>query len=453
MTGPTPEPITPDQPLSLQDQILNHVSSLETLIKQHNEKSGALITPIRLTFGEEVDGDKGKDKEKGVVEVDDDLKKPYKEVLESPFTRRIIEFSALSHRMPTNLRIYDVSTDPDDHISCFVGAANQGEWEMPVWCRMFQQTLDGPARGWFDRMPNGCIDNWVNLRERFVERFALRRRCSKDPTEVTKIVQRANETLPNFKERWTEEMGYIQGVPEVMQISAFMSNSKFPELARRFTDQVPQTATEMMKRVNDFVKFKEAFRSTELHGGSKQKGDMRRRIGDSDPLMRCKVEGFENRRQKVNQLSLESLVKRPKEILATELQLQLPPPPPLLEIALESGKLNHLVKDVRQRAGNRGRQVRNNSSNGKIINMVYETGDNRKLKCQRRLEEDWTSTPITFPSISPDDVSDEPLIIEAEVEGYLSDHPSPFSTDIYKIGRIFGGAIIANRKDQLGSRV
>ncbi|GKC61748.1 hypothetical protein Tco_1089346 [Tanacetum coccineum] len=97
MTGPTPEPITPNQSPSLQDQILNHVSSLETLIKQHNERSGTLITPIRLTFGEEVDTNKGKDREEGAAEVDDDLKKPYKEVLESPFSKRIIEFSSPSH--------------------------------------------------------------------------------------------------------------------------------------------------------------------------------------------------------------------------------------------------------------------------------------------------------------------------------------------------------------------
>ncbi|GJT44227.1 reverse transcriptase domain-containing protein [Tanacetum coccineum] len=153
--------------------------------------------------------------------------------------------------MPTNLRIYDGSTNPDDDISRFVGSANQGEWEMLVWCRMFQQTLDGPTRGWFDRMPNGCIDSWANLREKFVERFSLRRRCNKDPTEVSKIVRRANETLPNFKERWTEEMGYIKGVLEVMQISAFMTNSKCPKLARRFADQVPQTVTKMMKHVDD----------------------------------------------------------------------------------------------------------------------------------------------------------------------------------------------------------
>ncbi|GJY31896.1 reverse transcriptase domain-containing protein [Tanacetum coccineum] len=352
---PTPKPITPlnhvvgsnnnyDHPPSLQDQILNHISSLETLIKQHNEKAGTPITPIHLTFGEEVEANKGKDKGKGPrEEVDEDLKKPYKEVLKSPFTKRIIEFSTPSHRMPTNLKIYDGPTYLDDHITRFVGAANQGEWELPVY--------------------------WADLCGKFAERFALRRKCSKDPTEVSKIIRRANEMLSDFKEHWIEEMGYIQCVPEVMQISAFMSNSKCPELARRFADRVLQTMTEMMKR-------------------------------------------------EVNQLSLEALVKRPKEILATELQLQLPPCPSMIETpkkenldrycdyhgekghysndcyqlkrqlkaALESRKLNHLVKDVRQRGSNRGRQSENNITNGKVINMVYVRGECQKRKFQKRNE-------------------------------------------------------------------
>ncbi|GKF57220.1 hypothetical protein Tco_0170757 [Tanacetum coccineum] len=77
----------------------------------------------------------------------------------------------------------------------------------------------------------------------------------------------ANEMFPDFKERWTEEMGYIQGVLEVMQISAFMINSKCQELARRFADRVPRTVTEMMQRVDDFVKFEEAYKSKELSKG------------------------------------------------------------------------------------------------------------------------------------------------------------------------------------------
>ncbi|GKC04053.1 reverse transcriptase domain-containing protein [Tanacetum coccineum] len=412
MTGPTSEPVTPvnrvagssnnnNHSPNLQDQILNHISSLEALIKEHNEKSDAQVTPIRLTFGSEDEPvNKANDKGKApVVEIDEDLRKPYKEVLRSPFTRRIIEFSAPSHRMPTNLKIYDGSTDLDDHITRFMGAKNQGEWEMPVWCRMFQQTFDGPARGWFDRFPNRCIDGWFDLCEKFTERFALRRRCVKDPTEVSKIVRKANETLSDFKERWTEEMGYIQGVPEVMQISAFMSNAKCPELAKRFADQVPQTTTKMMKRVDNFIKSEEAYKIMEPPKGEHpEKGQGMPYRGNRrdhyQPYIPPRPPGrgydnrrFEVRRQEVNQFGLETLTKRPKEILATEHQLQLPPCPLMvgtpknenldrycdyhgekghytndcyqlkrqLEAALESGKLNHLVKDVRQRGNGRGR--------------------------------------------------------------------------------------------------
>ncbi|GJS71891.1 hypothetical protein Tco_0704732 [Tanacetum coccineum] len=99
-------------------------------------------------------------------------------------------------------------------------------------------------------------------------------------------------------------------------------------------------------------------------------------------------------------LTLDSLSRTPQEILATEHQLRLPQPAPLvgvpskenlnrycdyhnekghstndyfhlkqqLEIALESGKLNHLVKDVRQRGITRQRN--NGPQKAKIINIV-----------------------------------------------------------------------------------
>ncbi|GJU33955.1 hypothetical protein Tco_1182309 [Tanacetum coccineum] len=75
MTGPTPDSVTPvkqvarndDNPNnspSLQDQILNHMSSLK------------LIEPIRLTFGDEEEGDKAKACDKGTEEKkDEDLQK------------------------------------------------------------------------------------------------------------------------------------------------------------------------------------------------------------------------------------------------------------------------------------------------------------------------------------------------------------------------------------------
>ncbi|GJR18110.1 hypothetical protein Tco_0966637 [Tanacetum coccineum] len=371
------------------------MSSLEALIKQHNRRARTpIVTPICFTFHDDGDGGKGKDSgQSSRDEGDEDLKKPYKE------------------------------------------------------------TLDRPAKGWFDRMPNGCIDSWEDLRERFTKRFALRRRCNKDPTKVSKIIRKANETLPDFKEHWTKEMGYIQGVLKVMQILAFVTNSKCPKLVRRFADLVPRTVTEMMQSVDDFVKSKEAYKSKEFPKGEQpERGHETSFRGGRPPRL-----DHGNGHQKIKNYSrrdhyqpLDSLTKLASEILATELSLHLPPcqltVAPLkkenldrycdyhdkkghytndcyqlqrqLEAALESGKLNYVVKDVRHMGNNKGRQQGNKNGRGRVINMVREIGDCQKRKSWRSQPDEWMNMPITFPSIATNDISDDPLIIEAKVEGY-----------------------------------
>nr|GFB05738.1 reverse transcriptase domain-containing protein [Tanacetum cinerariifolium] len=61
--------------------------------------------------------------------------------------------------------------------------------------------------------------------------------------------------------------------------------------------------------------------------------------------------------------------------------------------------------------------------------MVRKVGKNRKCKCRGIWEEDWMSAPITFPSIPSDDVSNEQLIVEAEIEG----HPGPPKLNLHGI--------------------
>nr|GFA46440.1 reverse transcriptase domain-containing protein [Tanacetum cinerariifolium] len=118
----------------------------------------------------------------------------------------------------------------------FMGIGNQGEWPMPVWCRMFQQTLYGKAKACFDKLPPGSIDNWGSLQEKFLNRFGMLKACDEDPTEILKIDWKANYTLPHFKERCVSESNAIPNVPELMQISSFMSSHKCPELTKRFSD-------------------------------------------------------------------------------------------------------------------------------------------------------------------------------------------------------------------------
>ncbi|GKA64610.1 reverse transcriptase domain-containing protein [Tanacetum coccineum] len=119
-------------------------------------------------------------------------------------------------------------------------------------------------------------------------------------------------------------------------------------------------------------------------------------------------------------LSLDSLIKCPKEILATETQLQLPAPRPVAN-PLRTGdpdkKLNHLNEGPKAK-GRKGPRP-NPPPPPKVINMVGILSSKEKKRKDREATEAWMNTPITFPGVISDDASDEPLIIEAEVEGYL----------------------------------
>ncbi|GJU04635.1 reverse transcriptase domain-containing protein [Tanacetum coccineum] len=472
-----PEPITPSTSNQNNKNIIEgHISALKELLKEPNNRN--LIKPMLLDFEDshDVSDDEVQDNGKGKAKMDEeDLSKPFKEILKCPFTRRIVEFSSPGHRMPTNVKTYDGTGDPEDHIGRFVGAGNQGEWPMPVWCRMFQQTLDGKARAWFDKLPSGSIDNWGSLQEKFLNRFGMLKACDKDPTEISKITRKANETLAHFKERWVSESNAIPNVPELMQVSSFMSSHKCPELAKRFSDSIPKTVDEMLKRVDDYLRSEEAYRNTELPRGEFQRRDAPGQWVQRNDRSQRFPHGNNRRRsehrfvarmpdrhapymapQRPNQelhrpravLTLDSLSITPQEILATEHQLKLPQPAPLvgapskenlnrycdyhnekghstndcfhlkrqLEMALESGKLNHLIKDVRQRG--KGNQRNNGPQKAKVINMVQSHPLGRKRKTTMR-DEGWMNVPITFPPVPARDLSKEPLVVEAEVEGYL----------------------------------
>ncbi|GJW76139.1 hypothetical protein Tco_0137821 [Tanacetum coccineum] len=283
-------------------------------------------------------------------------------MVKTPLTRRIIEFADPEFKMSSNVKLYDGTMDPEDHLSRFSSAAILGEWPMPVWCRMFQHILNGSARGWFEHLPVGSIDGWATLIKQFITRFLIRRACFKDQTEITKIARKANETLVAFKKRWIVETGFIVGVPEVMKISSFMDTHKCPELAKRYSDKVPKTVDEMMVRLDDFVRSEEVVANIELpkgevpealkklarlvsqredrfhrggYGADKQRNDGRNTFNHRDviapyrPQAPYQVPRGDHRGYHQPRLNLSSLTKQRKETLALELQLNLQPPRPM----------------------------------------------------------------------------------------------------------------------------
>ncbi|GKG06132.1 hypothetical protein Tco_0326218 [Tanacetum coccineum] len=115
---------------SAREQIEGHLSGLRSLLKEHNGRGN--VSLIHLSF----DNVEDRTRVQTVVtrkEIEDaDLKRPFKEAVKTPLTRKIIEFAGPKFKMPINIKLYDGTTNPEDHLSRFSSATNFGEWPMPV---------------------------------------------------------------------------------------------------------------------------------------------------------------------------------------------------------------------------------------------------------------------------------------------------------------------------------
>nr|GFB82588.1 reverse transcriptase domain-containing protein [Tanacetum cinerariifolium] len=100
---------------------------------------------------------------------EDDLTRPWMCEEEDSFTPRIRNFkSSRRTRMPNNVKTYDGTGDPKDHVKIFQATTQVERWAMPTWCHMFNSTLIGAVRVWFDELPPESIDSYKELKAAFL---------------------------------------------------------------------------------------------------------------------------------------------------------------------------------------------------------------------------------------------------------------------------------------------
>ncbi|GJX60284.1 reverse transcriptase domain-containing protein [Tanacetum coccineum] len=120
--------------------------------------------------------------------VEDDLSQPWVCEETDHFTPRIRYFDFPKTRMPSHIKTYDGSEDPEDHLKIFQSAAKTERWAMPTWCHMFNSTLTGNARVWFDDLPKETIDSYDDLKKAFLENYLQQKKCIKDPVKIHNIM-------------------------------------------------------------------------------------------------------------------------------------------------------------------------------------------------------------------------------------------------------------------------
>ena len=76
---------------------------------------------------------------------------------------------------------------------------------------MFNSTLTGSARVWFDDLPQDTINSYDELKEAFLANFLLQNKCIKDLVELHNIKQGEGESTEDFMERFKKECRHAKG--------------------------------------------------------------------------------------------------------------------------------------------------------------------------------------------------------------------------------------------------
>ncbi|GJT94133.1 reverse transcriptase domain-containing protein [Tanacetum coccineum] len=249
---------------------------------------------------------------------------------------------------------------------------------MPTWCHMFNSTLTGNARVWFDDFLKESIDSYDDLRKAFLENYLQQKKCIKDPVEIHNIKQRDGESTEEFVRRYKLESRDVKGAPECMKISGFMHGITNPELIKRLNNNIPRSMDEMIRVTTTFLRGEVAAsnrkRKKSFPSWKQQKAGQKQNF---------KKESFRSQQrteQKQDRFTL--LIKTPKEILALD-KGKFKPPPPMttlvekrnaskfcefhvevghttdecmhlkrqIEDMLKAGKLSHLIKELKQNSG------------------------------------------------------------------------------------------------------
>ncbi|GKB92257.1 reverse transcriptase domain-containing protein [Tanacetum coccineum] len=305
---------------------------------------------------------------------EDDLSQPWTCEERNPFTPRIRHFNFPRKRMPSHVKTYDGSGDLKDHLKLFQATEKTERWEMPTWCHMFNSTLTGNARVWFDKLPRESIDSYEDLRTAFRENYLQQTKHIKDPVEIHHIKQRDGESTEDFMERYKAKILDVEGAPECMKISEFMHGITHPELIKRLYEKIPRSMDEMYRpEGGNKPNFKKGFKN-------KQRSD-----------------------QKPDRFSL--LTKTPKEIFALK-KGKFKAPPPMVTPA-EKGDPNKYCEIHADTGHNTDecmqlrKQIDEMIKSGKLSQFIKELKQNDKPKIPKKGETVRKDKPLAILMIQP----------------------------------------------------
>nr|GEW44057.1 hypothetical protein [Tanacetum cinerariifolium] len=345
--------------------------------------------------------------------VEEDLSQPWVCEESDLFTPQIHYIDFSKARMPSHIKTYDGSEDPKDYLKIFQAAAKTKCWAMPAWCHMFNSTLTGNVRVWFDDLPKESINSYDDLRKAFLENYLQQKKCIKDPVEIHNIKQRDGESTEEFV--WSYKLKCRDSMDEMMSVTT--------------TFLIGEVATFNRERKKSFPSWKQ------------------QEAGQKQNFKRGNFQNEQRMERKQDRFTL--LKKTPKEILALDKGMFKPPPPMTttiekrnaskfcefhgevghttnecmhlkrqMEEMLKAGKLSHLNKELKQNHGkDHAKTAKKGETSGKDKPLAILMIQPWKRIVRQRITQTFSpESVISFPTLGEEDGTEGPMIIEVKWE-------------------------------------
>ncbi|XP_070040140.1 uncharacterized protein LOC142177342 [Nicotiana tabacum] len=127
--------------------------------------------------------------------------------------------------MPPYLKIYDGTTDPEDHVTHYVTAIKGNdlakEQVSSILLKKFGETLTGEALTRYSQLPARSIETFEEMVDKFVMAHARAKKAEARVNDIFSIKQSPGEGLRDFLTRFKRVRMTLQNVLEGMVVATF----------------------------------------------------------------------------------------------------------------------------------------------------------------------------------------------------------------------------------------
>ncbi|XP_073121282.1 uncharacterized protein [Henckelia pumila] len=177
---------------------------------------------------------------------------------------RNIPFSAeiLESELPKNFKFphvgeYNGKGDPEEHLSRFENAALLHKYSDPIKCRVFLNTLIGPAQQWFNLLRPGDITEFKDFSRAFLHHFASSKKHPTTTLSLFAIKQQGQEDLRIYIRRFSALALEVPTATTDLLISAFTQGLTTGDFLKSLIKKPPSTYDELLARAEKYVNLEE----------------------------------------------------------------------------------------------------------------------------------------------------------------------------------------------------